>query len=136
MVNRTDDLIEVLEHPNMIKDPDSCGRMGCGWCLLSMCGGWGALLVFSFSSSSGCFSTDNNVLPSLTCYQRGKIRTMSSIGGSECGDCMLNFCCPCCSITQQYSDVKKRWAVERAKRVAKVNQVGYEQSAGMQVQRQ
>jgi hypothetical protein len=83
--------------------------------------------VFPSPSSWGCFSTNNDVPSSLTCYQRGEIRREHGINGSECGDCMWNFCCPCCSIIQQYSDVEKRRDA--------LNEIGYQSEPDMVPQR-
>jgi hypothetical protein len=43
VLNKTHDM---LEHPD--QPPSECGAVGCGWCLLNMCGGWGFMYVLAF----------------------------------------------------------------------------------------
>ncbi|KAL2127497.1 hypothetical protein VTI74DRAFT_10629 [Chaetomium olivicolor] len=83
LVNKTH---ELLEEPHN-QEPSGCGTIGCGWCTLNLCGGWGWVLGF---------------------LQRGRIRSKHGIKGNVCGDLMANLCCPCCSVIQQYKEVEKR----------------------------
>ncbi|KAK4096070.1 hypothetical protein N658DRAFT_402370, partial [Parathielavia hyrcaniae] len=82
LLNKTDDM---LHRPN--EEPSGCGAVGCGWCVLNMCGGWGMI---------------------LGCLQRRDIRKEYNIGGSWCGDACCNFCLPCCAVIQQHKEVKMR----------------------------
>lgn len=45
---------------------------------------------------------------------------------------MVNMCCPCCSIIQQYREVDTRW---NALQKSNVNKVGYQQGPTMQMRR-
>ncbi len=42
--------------------------------------------------------------------QRGKIRKLdkTEISGNCCTDFLVNFCCPCCAVIQQYKEVEIR----------------------------
>ncbi|KAK4238321.1 PLAC8 family-domain-containing protein [Achaetomium macrosporum] len=100
LVNKTH---ELLEDPHK-QDPSGCGGVGCGWCLLNMCGGWGFIVGL---------------------MQRNKIRDKYRIEGGICGDIMTNLCCPCCSVIQQYKEVEMR------RDAAGPSKMGYQAQAPM-----
>ncbi|KAH6857104.1 PLAC8 family-domain-containing protein [Chaetomium sp. MPI-CAGE-AT-0009] len=101
LVNKTHELIENPDE----KEPSGCGLVGCGWCLVNM-----------FTGGFGCF---------FSCVQRKKIREMHGIEGGTCGDLCANWCCPCCSVIQQYKEVEMR------RDARQVNKSGYQQQAPM-----
>jgi hypothetical protein len=50
---------------------------------------------------------------------------MHGIEGGTCGDLCANWCCPCCSVIQQYKEVEMR------RDARQVNKAGYQQQAPM-----
>lgn len=68
-------------------------------------------------------------LCSIGCTQRGHIRKKYGLPGGGCGDCMRNWCCPCCSVIQQYREVEKRRDMHPTGPV----KVGYQQQQPMYI---
>ncbi|KAK4031268.1 PLAC8 family-domain-containing protein [Parachaetomium inaequale] len=85
LLNQTHEVLEDQVPDD--KEPDECGIVAMGWCLLT---GAGCCFVFG-------------------CLQRKRIRVKHKIeGGNTCSDFCINGCLPCCAIIQQYKEVDLR----------------------------
>lgn len=62
--------------------------------------------------------------------QRRAIRNKYGIkDGNKCTDCLTPFCCPCCAVIQEYTEVEKR----REAGGGGVQKVGYQGEQPMRV---
>ena len=67
--------------------------------------------LFQWAGFVDWFGTATFVFPCTLCLRcplRRAIRKKYNIEGSDCNDCMVSWCCSCCSLVQEYEEVRRR----------------------------